>query len=552
MKKKLLKQKRKLFVTVALCLFALSIIVFSVFSVIIYNNEKELIKSETGNITNDLFRYSNNWSGDGFGINNLFFPFVENENVDIRITDENDNLIASNHNALPTTFTNETKEEIYGCIIFDNFRKSMTDEQYNTIIDYSSKEPTADGKYYLLVCTEFYESSGVLYPKTIEIVQSEESNDWYAQDEVIEHFELDPVLGNNATQYKAPGDMRNIIPFDFVMGKYEHNNVIDEITPHLEKHLNDYIYSYYPPVEYTKLHYIKPFTYIYYTTGSISFSPYEYEENSEFSENEETLITYNVTFAQRFNVLESCFDTILMILIYIIVVFIVVGIIISAILWKSLRKQIEQENRLRTVTNAMAHELKTPLFITGGYAESLMENINNDKRVHYAKVINEQTVSMNELVAKMLDYSKLDSANFTLRLETFSLTELTKEILDSYIIYDIHLECEKDVSITADKRLIKSVIENFIENAIKYTTDINDITVSISDKCFAVSNPCEPVTKNDINNMWQPYHREADHSDKKGHGLGLAIVKNILDLHKFKHNATYSDDKITFKFFFMK
>ena len=283
---------------------------------------------------------------------------------------------------------------------------------------------------------------------------------------------------------------------------------------------------------------VAPFTYIYSNWEQMSVKPYDSEETISFSCN----------YARKFNVLESCSYKLIFMLLFILVVFLITGVIIGAVTWQTLKKQIEQENRLRTVTNAMAHELKTPLFIISGYSENLEENINTDKRAHYCEVINEQTRSMNMLVSKMLDYSKLDSASFNLNIQKFSLTQLTSKILESYMLYDIKLESGGDVNIKADKKLIRCVIENLVDNAVKYTTDINEISVKITDKSFSVSNPCEELTKDEIKDMWQPYHRKAEHNNIEGHGLGLAMVKNILDLHKFKSGAKYMDGTITFYF----
>ena len=235
-----------------------------------------------------------------------------------------------------------------------------------------------------------------------------------------------------------------------------------------------------------------------------------------------------------------------MIFIYIMVVFIVVDIIISVIMWKTLKKQIEQENRLRTVTNAMAHELKTPLFVIGGFAESLSENINTDKREHYSTLITEQTAEMNRLVSKMLEYSKLDSASFTLKKEKISLNEIVKQVVENYDFSEIELECDDEIFINADKALIKTAVENLVENAVKYSDGSGKITVTCQKGKLAVSNPYKAVSAEEIKNMWEPYHRNADESDKQGHGIGLAMVKSIVDLHGMKCRAEYSNNRITF------
>lgn len=348
---------------------------------------------------------------------------------------------------------------------------------------------------------------------------------------------------------------RNVINDDFVFGKYKASTALDEyydfVTDNYKVDGNDistqkegtveiYETNMYGEYEVHTVLNVAPFTYIYSNWEQISVKPYDSDEN----------ISFICNYAQKFNVLESCSNKLIFMLVFILSVFLITGVIIGAITWRTLKKQIEQENRLRTVTNSMAHELKTPLFIISGYSENLEENVNTDKRTHYCEVINEQTRSMNVLVSKMLDYSKLDSASFNLNIQKFSLTQLTMKIIEKYMIYGIKLESENEVNIKADKKLITSVIENFVDNAVKYTTDINEIRIKITGKSFSISNPCEEITTEEIKNMWQPYHRKAEHNGIEGHGLGLAIVKNILDLHKYKSDAKYYDGKITFYFYF--
>ena len=256
---------------------------------------------------------------------------------------------------------------------------------------------------------------------------------------------------------------------------------------------------------------------------------------------------YDIRYAKEFNILEGCIDSIIIMFIYILVLFTIVGIIIGAISWKAIKKQIDQEQKLRTVTNAMAHELKTPLFIIGGYCDNLMENINKDKHEHYAYVISQQAQDMNELVVRMLEYSKLDSSSFNPKVEIFSITALINDLLSNYEQYNIEFESDKEINITADKKLITSMLENLIENAIKYTTDVDRIKVAVKNGKLTVSNPCDRISEYDIENMWQPYHRHANNSKKDGFGLGLAIVKSVCETHNMKYRAYYSDGQITFE-----
>lgn len=597
MKKKLVRQKRRLFLFIASSLLVLSLIVFSAFAVITYNSEKELLMMnaysrfdfDTDTIANYITANSTNKEIDCF----LASYINDNKDIQVIVTDGNDNILGQTHNTLSVDFYDYMRSSVPGIIEYDDFRKSMTDEQYEKITEYLTQEKTEDGKYYVLACWEYY-APGLkieevdtgygntitvmtakpdnIIPKTVDILLTEDSNVWYVQDEFIERFELNPIVEGDPI-LKVGGEMnRNIIETDFVLGKYEKEDIrveiisqIQESNENNEDETNDVyvlrpIFDISAPEDsYKNLYDLSPFTYAFYQ--ELYF--YRYPNTVEHIDLDGNYVTYIVgdsydtyevqyciKYALKFNVLESCMDRLILMFIYIISVFLIIGVIIGAVIWHTLKKQIIQEHQLRTITNSMAHELKTPLFVIGGYAENLIENINTEKQTHYANVILEKSESMNTLVSKMLDYSKLDWAGMKLHAEQFNLTEMTEKIIENYIVEAITLECDRDIFINADKRLLKSAVENLIDNAVKYSTIHGEIKVTISDGIFTVSNPCDTISKAEIEDMWQPYHRQAEQSSKPGHGLGLAIVKSIFNLHKFKHGANYANGCIYFWFRF--
>ena len=579
MKKKLAKQKRRLFITIALSLLALSAVVFGIFSIYTFNSTKDVaLYNATLN--------SNYFETMAMPLlqtnpNSLDYDINKNLSVngEIKIISEDDKFIAGTRNALPVDFYDTDNMVHSGCIDYEKLKNAFTDAQFKTIKDYLSKEKNTNSEYYELLCTAFVKTINEFIPVQVAIVKTEFSHTWSVEDEIIETFDINPdalkltvpedeFVAPLAYKYTQSEMHRNVIDTDFVINNnYEEKTLISSLEEFMSNsehnHTHDTDAELYECVDRNAIN-TNPFTVIYYHQTSYQdmidifeaqalgideniFNIYSVETEYEL---DQMPYTYYAIYAEEINILDLCLTETLTMLVYIVVLFLIVGIIIGAITWSALKKQIAQEERLRTISNAMAHELKTPLFIIGGYSENLMENINDEKRNHYANLIYAQTKAMNDLVGKMIDYSRIDSTNFTLKIEHFNLTQLLNNILENYVLYGITLESDKDFYINADKRLITTVIENYLENAVKYSTEINNIKVKITDKFFEVTNPCTPLTKEDITNMWQPYHRKTEHINIEGHGLGLAIVKSILDMHKFKSGANYSDGNITFWFHF--
>lgn len=583
MKKKLAKQKRRLFITISLCLLALSIVVFGIFATYTYHAKKDVaFYNATLNSS-----YFENMAMPILQTNRNLLDYEINKNLsengEIHILNEDGEFILGTRNALPVDFYDTDNMEHSGCIDYEKFKNTFTSEQFTTIKDYLSKETNENGEYYELLCTEFCETLNELIPVQVAIVKTEFSHTWSVEDEIIETFDINPdvleltipeeeFVAPLAYSYKQSDMHRNVIDTDFIINNnYQDKNTVSVVeeffeNPDNSNHQNyEDINSteYYECADRNAIN-TAPFTFIYYHQTSYVdmidqfeakalgideniFKIYAVESDNVLSE---MPYTYYAIYTEKINILDLCLTEILMMLVYIVVLFLIVGVIIGAMTWRSLKYQITQEERLRTITNAMAHELKSPLFIVSGYSETLIENINTDKREQYANMILSHTKSMNELVCKMLDYSKYDSANINLKVDKINLTELINNILENYVLYGITLECDGDVYINADKKLLTIVIENYLDNAVKYTTEINNIKIKITDKSFEVSNPCNPLTKEEIANLWQPYHRKTEHNNYSGHGLGLAIVKSILDNHKFKCGANYDEGCITFWFHF--
>ena len=160
MKKKLKKQKFRLFLGITLSMFLLSIIVFITIAINILNTEKEKLEADTfaefSNIADNVTHWSESLyssSDTDYFINDKQIT-GDSDRAHIRVSDVTDtnntadNIIAETRNTISVDFYDEAKISYFGTIDFDVFRNMLTAEEYETICEYLSKEANENGEYY--------------------------------------------------------------------------------------------------------------------------------------------------------------------------------------------------------------------------------------------------------------------------------------------------------------------------------------------------------------------------------------------------------------------
>lgn len=581
MRKKLVRKKIKMFTAIISVFLLISIVVSGIYIYITYQTQKDLLYKSAQDRYNEFTVISSESVNYVYDQWSFYYFYNQNRAEDSEFVITKDGESISNKNYCALDFVNDQQQEVYGYIYFDDFKELFTDEQYNEITSYlNSTDEEKDREFYQLVCSEYYafnsetndtyDENGKLvdpqeatedeivvtninmsdnihpiYPKTVKIVLTEDGNSWNVQDTTIKSYELNVTPPENYTLYKE-GDMsRNLINADFALGKYSECSVIDELIDHLG--IN------WTPNQYQSedLFQIDAFNYIYYKMGTYYYMPEDASENSVIDVSQYTIT--KCQYAEKFNVLDHCIDSIGVMFIYTLILFLLAGTIVAVMSWRTVKKQIVLEERRRDMINSMAHDLKTPLFIISGYAENLIESVKDEDERSYAKAIVEQTNSMNEMVYTMLDISRLNSENFTLSTETFSLAELVSDVLlnynNFYTEFIIGYACNSSAEISADKKLIECVIRNFIENSLKYTDDKNSVNIVLEEHKFSISNSVNKDNNIDIKHIWEPDKRKKS-EERTGNGLGLSLAKSVLEVHKFKYTAELSNSTITFTFEF--
>ncbi len=196
----------------------------------------------------------------------------------------------------------------------------------------------------------------------------------------------------------------------------------------------------------------------------------------------------------------------------------------------------------------VSHDLRTPLAITQGYIETLLmknEQVDAKERKKYMEIILTSTQKLEKLVSELFALSKLEAKQIKPELEPFFIHELAQDILlrckvlaDEKNI-EVHTHVSKDLPLViGDIALIDRVLQNLIDNAIKFTSENGNIHISIqsTDKqevIIEIQDTGVGITEAEQAFIFDRYHskNKAQYTQEDSSGLGLAIVKKILELH---------------------
>ncbi|MBN1153650.1 PAS domain-containing protein [candidate division KSB1 bacterium] len=197
------------------------------------------------------------------------------------------------------------------------------------------------------------------------------------------------------------------------------------------------------------------------------------------------------------------------------------------------------------VANA-SHELKTPLTIIVGYTETIMENAKTIPAtlMKFIRKIREQAQRIEFLIADLLQISQLEN-DIPLEFITIDLIPLVREIVEEFTEQSdqksIRLRIESEiqhVKVKANPELLRIVLNNLIDNAIKYTSQGGEVSVIVhpsgNDSVrVAVADNGIGIDPKYHDRIFQRFYRidKARSRTLGGTGLGLSIVKHILERH---------------------
>ncbi|MBV9475778.1 MAG: GAF domain-containing protein [Acidobacteria bacterium] len=210
------------------------------------------------------------------------------------------------------------------------------------------------------------------------------------------------------------------------------------------------------------------------------------------------------------------------------------------------RRKVEDLSRLKDEFLSIAsHELRTPVTSIKGYtqlAKMLIKEGDLSTSEEYLDIALDQIDRMSRLILELLDVSRIETGRLEIRREPIAWSHFVRDVVHRHhtAVSDrrFHVSVpDDDKIVTGDRDRLEQVLGNLLENAVKYSPDGSDITVTVEDKGEAfVTAVCDRgigIPADELGQVFERFHRgrQVSSTNYGGLGLGLYITKQIIERH---------------------
>ena len=221
----------------------------------------------------------------------------------------------------------------------------------------------------------------------------------------------------------------------------------------------------------------------------------------------------------------------------------------------------KMENANNQLLTSLSHDIRTPLTSIIGYTDAIkkellkdglndkydLQNViennntleNNNVIENYIDIVREKSYSLKEYLDNVFDWFKLNSNEFYLDLKDTEITELSRNIIKSWIVifeekdidFDIEIE-EKEIICNLDQNAYARVINNIIQNAVEHSkTKKIQISIKESNKkiFITIKDFGVGIEPDDLEHIFDRLYKCDKARNKVGSGLGLYITKELIE-----------------------
>lgn len=264
----------------------------------------------------------------------------------------------------------------------------------------------------------------------------------------------------------------------------------------------------------------------------------------------------------RLNALHGKVDTYLVqynhqkmyIVLFSIILLLLIGIMVYIYRTILMKRRIEEEAnkaKLQFFTN-ISHELRTPLTLIADPVNYIIhdDNLNSQQR-SMLQIVQRNVLVLIQLVSEILDFRKVQNGKMELRLSDFNLAESMKQWIKLFCVsaqkkhIAISMDAPDTIMLRADQDKIERICYNLLSNALKYTSEGGEITLTAKEENGRVmisvaDNGCG-ISSDELPYIFDRFYQAKNAG--RGTGIGLAIVKAFTELHHGEVSATSIEGK---------
>jgi signal transduction histidine kinase len=186
-----------------------------------------------------------------------------------------------------------------------------------------------------------------------------------------------------------------------------------------------------------------------------------------------------------------------------------------------------------------------------GFVDGMLDGtIPKEKHSEYLQIVSNEVKRLSRLVVSMLNLSKIEAGELELKYSNF---DISSTIIDCLLNFEQEIEKKNievlgldeigSVIVSADRDMIHQVVYNLVDNAVKFTNENGEISVSVEEDggkySISIQNTGEGVSPDEIGRIFERFYKvdKSRSYDVKSAGLGLYLCKTIIDMHAGKISA---------------
>ncbi|MGE5140979.1 MAG: sensor histidine kinase [Rudaea sp.] len=215
------------------------------------------------------------------------------------------------------------------------------------------------------------------------------------------------------------------------------------------------------------------------------------------------------------------------------------------IVFRDITREKELDQMKSQLLSIVSHELRTPLAAIKGFTTTLLrDDVRWDEATQrdFLKIVDEESDRLGELIDNLLDMSQSEAGALRIEKEPVQLRNLVREAKDRvaarspghWFVVDLPGQLPR---VWADPRRVRQVLNNLLENAVKYSPDGGQITVTCEVEgdhlVVGVADQGEGIPPEYLDRIFERFFQIDSRSTRKtgGIGLGLAIARSIIEAH---------------------